>query len=250
MRRMHHIFDRDGRAVLVAMDAGIKGVAPGLGSVNDAVAAMVAGGVDAVLATFGMARATADTLGGTGLVVALDSEVPSAGYGVEQALRLGADAVELKVFPGNPQRPLLGELRELAARAGAWGLPLMAEPIPVSFTDTAAHTVANIADAARICAEAGADFVKAQYAGTVDEYRAVVDGCFVPLLALGGTFRPDPLDALRMAQDAIAAGARGVVFGRNVVERERPDLMVAALVEIVHGGADAGTASKILAGTR
>jgi DhnA family fructose-bisphosphate aldolase class Ia len=245
-RRMHHIFGSDGRVVVAAMDAGIKGVAPGLDDARAAVRRVADGGIDAILATYGMARAVAGELGGRGLILALDSEVPSAGYGVEQAVRFGADALELKVFPGNPHATKLGELRELAAQADRWGMPLMAESIPVSFTNTEAHTVTNVANGARICAEAGADFVKAQYVGTIDEFRTVVAGCFVPLLALGGPVKPTQIDALQMAADAIEAGARGVVYGRNIVEAPRPDRMVAALVEIVHGGASVTSAAKQL----
>jgi DhnA family fructose-bisphosphate aldolase class Ia len=246
-RRMHHIFAPDGRVVMAAMDAGItKGVAPGLADVRAAVRRVVDGGVDAILATYGMARAVADQLGGTGLLIALDSEIPSARYGVEQAVRFGADAVELKVFPGNPTVTKMGELRELAAEADRWGMPLMAEPIPVGFKDVEQHTLTNVANGARTSAEAGADFVKAQFVGTVDEYRTVVSGCFVPVLALGGPMKPTLLHALQMAADAIEAGARGVVYGRNIVENPRPDRMVAALVEIVHGGASVEVAAKHL----
>jgi len=128
----------------------------GLEQAAEAVAKVVAGGADAILTTFGMARAVADTLGGTGLILALDSEGPIADYGVEQAVRYGADAVELKVFPGNPQESKLADLRRLAARCEEWGMPLLAEPIPVSFQDTSAHTVPNVAKAARVAAEAAA----------------------------------------------------------------------------------------------
>lgn len=245
-RRMHHVFARDGRAVIAAMDAGIKGVAPGLTGGRAAVRRIVDGGVDAILATIGLARAAADELGGTGLILALDSEIPSAGYGVEQAVRWGADALELKVFPWQEQVTKLGELRELCAEADRWGMPVMAEPIPYGFKQTGQHTVENIRNAARLSSEAGADFVKAQYAGTVDDYRTVVDGCLVPLLALGGPMKPTPLHALQLAADAVEAGARGVVYGRNIVEAERPDRMVAALVEIVHGGASVAVAAKHL----
>jgi DhnA family fructose-bisphosphate aldolase class Ia len=226
-RRMHHVFAPDGRAVVAALDAGLKyGVKPGLGDARAAVRRIVDGG--------------------RGLILALDSEIPSAGYGVEQAVRYGADALELKVFPGNPDRTVLGELRELAAEADRWGMPLMAEPIPVSFAAAEAHTVPNVANGARIAAEAGADFVKAQFVGTVEEFAGVVSTCPVPLLALGGPVKPTPRDALQLAHDAVAAGAHGVVYGRNIVEAERPDLMVEALVEIVHGGASVDAAAKHL----
>src|SRR5207248_2939661 len=123
---------------------------------------------------------------------------------------------------------------------------LLAEPIPVSFQETSAHTVENVARAARIGAEAGADFVKVHFVGTPEEYRAVTDGCYVPLLVLGGAPSGDARSALQMAADALSAGARGVVFGRHVITHERPDRMVAALAELVHGGATVDAAAKQL----
>ncbi|HEX5415856.1 MAG TPA: fructose-bisphosphate aldolase [Chloroflexota bacterium] len=245
-RRQHHIFARDGRAVVVAMDGARNGPSRGLENASGAVARVVAGGVDAILTTIGMARAVADTLGGTGLILALDSEGPIADYGVEQAVRFGADAVELKVFPGNPQESKLADLRRLAARCQEWGMPLLAEPIPVSFQETSAHTVTNVSRAARVAAEAGADFVKVHYVGPIGEYRQVTDSCYVPVLVLGGPAKDDPRDALQMAADALEAGARGVVFGRNIVTHPRPDRMAAALGEIVHGGATVEAAAKSL----
>lgn len=245
-RRLHHIFARDGRAVVVAMDGARNGPSPGVEYAARAVAKVVAGGVDAILTTFGMSRAVADVLGGTGLILALDSEGPIADYGVEQAVRFGADAVELKVFPGNPTDTKLADLRRLAARCAEWGMPLLGEPIPVSFQETSAHTLANVTKAARIAAEAGADFVKVHYVGPVADYRQVTEQCYVPVLALGGPARDDPREALRMASEAIEAGACGIVFGRNIVTHPRPDRMAAALSEIVHGGATVDSAAKSL----
>jgi DhnA family fructose-bisphosphate aldolase class Ia len=245
-RRQHHVFARDGRAVVVAMDGARNGPSRGLERAADAVAQVVAGGVDAILTTVGMARSVAATLGGTGLILALDSEGPIADYGVEQAVRVGADAVELKVFPGNPQESKLADLRRLAARCEEWGMPLLAEPIPVSFQETSAHTIPNVAKAARIAAEAGADFVKVHYVGPIGEYRYVTESCYVPVLVLGGPAKDDPRDALQMAADALEAGARGVVFGRNIVTHPRPDRMAAAIGEIVHGGATVDAAARQL----
>jgi class I fructose-bisphosphate aldolase/fructose-bisphosphate aldolase/2-amino-3,7-dideoxy-D-threo-hept-6-ulosonate synthase len=248
-RRMHHIFARDGRAVIVAMDGARNGPAPGLERPAEAVARVVAGGVDGIMTTIGMARAVAGALGGAGLIVALDSEGPISDYGVEQALRFGADAVELKVFPGNPQETKLDDLRRLAARCTEWGMPLLAEPIPISFQETSAHTVENIAKAARAGAEADADFVKVHYAGPVEAYRQVIASCYVPVLVLGGPAR-EPREALQMAADAIEAGARGIVFGRNIVTHPRPDRMAAALGEIIHGGASVDAAERTLSAPR
>src|SRR5919202_538918 len=181
-RRLHHIFAPDGRAVVVAMDGARNGPARGLEDAVDAVAKVAAGGADAILTSPGMAQECADALGGRGLIVGLDAEDDSSDYGVEYAIQLGADAVELKVFPGNPTETKMGYLRRLAAKCAAWNLPLLAEPIPVSFRETSAHTVENVAKAARAGAEAGADFVKVHYVGPVDAYRQVTSTCYVPVL--------------------------------------------------------------------
>ena len=248
-RRLHHIFAADGKALVVAMDGARRGNARGLGDPVAAVRRVVAGGADAILTTPGMAKATYGALGGRGLIVGLD-EYPRAAMatdGVEAALRLGADAVELKVFPGNPTDTKMEELRQIAARCDDWGMPLLGEPIPVSFQDMAAHTVENVANAARAAAEAGADFVKVHFVGDPEEYgQSVVSRCYVPVLCLGGPAKDDPVDALRACEGAIRAGAKGIVFGRNIVTAERPDRMCAALGEIIHGGAKAEQAAKEL----
>ena len=247
-RRMYHVFAPDGKALVVAMDGARNGPAIGLTDPVKAVRQVVAGGADAILTTPGMARATAHALANRGLIIGLDSEDDSSDFGVEYAIRLGADAVELKVFPGNTTQSKLGYLRRLAGKCAEWNLPLLAEPIPVSFQDTSAHTIENISRAARIGAEAGADFLKVHYVGPVEEYaqRVIQEASYLPVLCLGGPAKSDPTDALRACHGAMQSGARGVVFGRNIVNAERPDKMCAALGEIIHGGASVEAAAKHL----
>jgi DhnA family fructose-bisphosphate aldolase class Ia len=237
-RRLYHVFAPDGKALVVAMDGARGGPAQGLHDAVRAVRQVVEGGADAILTTPGMARATAHALGGRGLIVGLDSEDDSSDFGVEYAIRLGADAVELKVFPGNPTSTKLADLRRLAARCAEWNMPLLAEPIPVSFQDTSAHTIENVAKAARTGAEAGADFLKVHYVGPVDAYaEQVIEECYLPVLCLGGPAKDDPVDALRACAGAMQAGARGIVFGRNIVTAPSPARMCEALGEVIHAGA-------------
>lgn len=248
-RRLYHIFAPDGKALVVAMDGARRGNATGLHDAVAAVRRVVDGGADAILTTPGMAKATQHALRGRGLIIGLDEFPPDAMAtdGVEWAVRFGADAIELKVFPGNETDTKLESLRQIAARADAWGMPLLGEPIPVSFEDTGSHTVENISNAARLAAECGADFVKVHFKGSAEEYaKQVVGPCYVPVLCLGGPAKGDPTDALRACSDAMHAGAMGIVFGRNIVTYERPDRMCAALGEIIHGGASVEVAAKEL----
>ncbi len=235
---MNRVLGADNRAVVVAMDGARGGPAPGLEDPRAAVRRVVAGGADAIMTTYGMARAARDLFGRCGLILALDSEGPVSEYGIEMALRLGADAVELKAAPGDAAR--LADVRALAGHADAWGMPLLVEMLAASWEvalEESAENVGRVASAARIGAEAGADFLKIHYVGPPDAYARVLAQAYVPALVMGGPRASSPIDALRMAEAAVSAGARGVVFGRNVVGAPDPEQMVRALVAIVHGGA-------------
>jgi class I fructose-bisphosphate aldolase len=87
----------------------------------------------------------------------------------------------------------------------------------------------------RISAEIGADLVKCIYPGTTEKLACVVQGCTAPLLVAGGA-RMDSVDeAIAVAASAIEAGAKGLVFGRNVYQAAKPQAVVDALVQVVHG---------------
>ena len=79
-----------------------------------------------------------------------------------------------------------------------------------------------------------------------DARSSLLEASFAPVLVLGGSLQADPVAALKLAADAIQSGARGVVFGRNVFQAPDPERMVAALCEVVHGGASVAQAKRLL----
>ncbi len=93
----------------------------------------------------------------------------------------------------------------------------------------------------RIVSELGADFIKTFYTGP--RFNEIVKSTPVPLICLGAD-KVEEIQALGMAEKAVQAGARGVVFGRNVFEGARPKDFLAALGEIVHKGAAAAAAGE------
>ena len=135
---------------------------------------------------------------------------------VEDALRLGADAVACMGIPGSAcELQTLENLSRLAGSCRSWGVPLMAEMIPGGFADTERHTVEDIRSAVRIGVEAGADFVKTKFVGTAETFRAVIRNSYRPVLVLGGARVDDCRDLLGMVCAVLDAGV-GVVVGRNV----------------------------------
>jgi putative autoinducer-2 (AI-2) aldolase len=89
--------------------------------------------------------------------------------------------------------------------------------------------------ACRICAELGAQFVKAYY--VPEEFATVTASCPVPIVMAGGKKLPE-LDALTMAYRAIEEGAAGVDMGRNIFQSSQPDAMLRAVGAVVHDRAD------------
>jgi DhnA family fructose-bisphosphate aldolase class Ia len=72
---------------------------------------------------------------------------------------------------------------------------------------------------------------------TVD-FAAVTSACPVPVLGLGAEKLPTQFDALKLAASEVAAGAGGVVFGRNAIQVADPHAFQAALCQVVKRAAD------------
>ena len=115
------------------------------------------------------------------------------------------------------------------------GMPVLAEMLPGGFGPEPPKTVETIRLAARIGAELGADIIKTSFVGSVAEYRTIVEGCFRPVVVLGGAKVKNLQDLFLVIEQAMEAGAKGVAIGRNVWTHPDPGGVTAALAEIVHG---------------
>lgn len=254
-RRLNRIFGADGRAVIVALDHGlIDGPCEGFERPGETIDAVVAGGADAILTSFGIAERFAKRLAPVGLIVRSDGAetnlgAPSTGslsqfFGVEDALRLGADALVVTAFPGtDKEAATLETLAHTAAEAHRWGLPVLGEMVPGGFNSTAELRGADaVALAARLGAELGADFIKAPYC---DDYERVTASTFVPVVILGGA-KGDETAMLDNIRRAVDAGAKGVAIGRNIFQCENPTAMTRAIVAVVHDDASVEAALDII----
>ena len=248
-RRMHRIFKPDGRTLIVAMDhvGFMNKPLPGLIRANETVRQCVLHGADAIMTTVGTAQACLDDMGDTGLILTIPSfERPAIDLAVDRALRMGADAIKVLVYPfrNNPE-PGLINLTWLGAECAAWGMPLLAEPIPGGWeAGPDMRTPEVLAAGARVCAEAGVDFVKTFATNDPTEFRLVADNCPVPVVVLGGAKTDDVRDLLESVQAAVSHGAAGVAIGRNIWAHPQPDRIVSALAAILHENASVEEAVK------
>ena len=232
--RMRRIFRADGRTVIVAMDhASFMGPVPGLTDPVATVSAVVAGGADAVMTTLGTAKKIAKALEGRGLILSVDLHAPDPAAVVENAIALGADSLKTLAYWGADDPIGMRNLGRFGVLCERWGLPFQAEMIPFSFAATDKHTPENIAIAARVGAECGADYVKVQYTGDADSFRQVVEGAGVPVIILGGARSERPVAS--QVADAIRAGGAGIAFGRNIWSAPDPEAAARSFVELIHG---------------
>ena len=248
MKRMNRIFKPDGKTVVVAMDHGMgMNVNPALDRTGEILKAIVAGGADALLVSYGIAKKYGDILQDVGLIVRCDggySAIPSAANGyprllfsVEDALKVGADAVICNGFPGTPdEQDCMKNLAALVGQGNAWGVPVMAEMLPGGFGNTVPKTVENVRLAARTGCEYGASIIKTTYTGTPEEFRQVIDAAYQPVIILGGEATSELPALFDCIEKAISVGASGVAIGRNVWKHPDPEAVTRALVDLVHNG--------------
>jgi len=256
-RRMKQIMQQDNRTIIVPMDHGVTiGPICGITNMQQTIDQLIKGGVDAILVHKGIAKNVDAT--GTGLIVMLNGisnlnpnmnnkvQVCS----VQEATRLGADAVAVHVNVGAPEEDkMLSTLGKVAEECEKFGLPLLAMMYPRGPKITDEHALEVVAHAARIGAELGADIIKTNYTGTVETFKQVTESCPVPVLIAGGPKCTSVEELLQTTNDAIKAGAAGLSMGRNIFQWNNQALIVKALSAIVHKGASIEQAQKILGET-
>ncbi len=255
--RIERIINREtGNTVIVPMDHGVSmGPIEGLRDMPRIINAVAEGGANAVVLHKGMVVHGHRGYGkDIGLIVHLsgstmlspDPNEKVLVCTVEEAIRLGADAVSVHINVGSKtEAEQLKKLGAISKICSEWGMPLLAMMYPrgegINQFDEKA-----VALASRVGAELGADIVKTNFTGSVESFKRVVEGCPVPIVVAGGPKMKSVEDVLNMVRMAMDAGARGVAIGRNVFQAENPTLMTKAIAMIVHNNADVKEAMEVL----
>jgi predicted phospho-2-dehydro-3-deoxyheptonate aldolase len=246
--RLERIIDRNSRrTVIVPMDHGVTlGPIPGLQDMKTTVSKVVAGGANALIIHKGIVAAGHRRSGkDIGLIVHLSGSTslspdPNAKVPVctvEEAIRLGADAVSIHVNLGaQTDDVMLAHLADVSRRCTDWGIPLVAMVYTRGAKITSEYDVKFVKHAARVAAELGADVVKVNYTGSPQTFQEVVEGCPIPVVIAGGEKMETDEQVLQMIEGALKAGAAGVSIGRNAFQHEDTQRMVQAISMVVHGG--------------
>ena len=174
---------------------------------------------------------------------------------VADAVRLGADAVGYTLYVGTPaQERDFAQLRTVRREAERLGMPLVVWAYPRGSAVAAKggkDSFYAVDYAARTASELGADVVKVNFphpekrTGVRPEYHrevssqqaidAVVRSANRTLVLVSGGERAGDEAMLDKARQSMEAGATGLIFGRNVWQREHDESLrfVDQLAEIL-----------------
>jgi class I fructose-bisphosphate aldolase len=262
---------RNGTALFLPYDQGLEHgprdffANPGAGDPRYIVRLAVEGGFNGIAVQIGLAEKFYwDYAGEVPLILKLNgkTDIPSDAQAlsplhasVADAVRLGADAVGYTLYVGTPALDQdFAQLRQVRADAQQLGMPLIVWAYPRGAAIEAKggkDSFYAVDYAARTASELGADVVKVNFPhpekraavppaydrdfssqGAVD---AVVRSANRTLVLISGGERAGDDAMVEKARESMEAGATGLIFGRNVWQREHDESLrfVARLREVL-----------------
>ena len=249
--RLQRIINRNtNRTIIVPLDHGLTaGPMPGLVDMHGTVSQIAEGGADCVVMHKGAVGKGFRPSGGPssdtdiglmihlsgGTALAPDSTGKILVASVEDAIRLGADAVSVHVNIGNnTEAQMLADLGHISSKAAEWGMPVMAMVYARGPQIKDEYDPKMVALCARVGMELGADLVKVAYTGDIDSFASVVQGCNIPVVIAGGPKLDSTESFLRMVHDSLEAGGAGLSVGRNIFQHSCVADLVRVLRDLVH----------------
>ena len=248
-----------GRCINIAMDLGVFGArsfSNGIENLPGALATISAAGPDVIQVNPGGFRSLKDSGLADNQIVALrldvtnvyearvvekawdtahpntlaDAEHPAVGCVVLNLLELDNNAAL--------QEQCISNIQEIGALARARGISLMVEPLVMTTNPEGGSSSVSdpekIATLVRQAVELGADIIKVDPVEPMERFSEVVEIAYpIPVLVRGGG-KVTTRELLERTRTAVEVGAKGIVYGRNVVQHPDPASLIAALQAIVH----------------
>jgi len=259
--RLNRLFNKNsGKCFDVAIDHGFfceYSFLSGIEDIANSVRVLIEAAPDAIQLTVGQARHLQAVPGKDKPALVLRTDVANV-YGTDlpdvlysrmieepvlQALRLDATCVVVNLFriPGAPEvtDQCIQNILKLKPLCDYYAMPLMIEPLVFRPNSEAGGYMVDgniklISPMVRQAVELGADLIKADPTDDPEEYHKVIElAGDVPVLVRGGGRAPDR-ELLDRTYVLMQQGAKGIVYGRNVVQHQDPGGMTRALMAIVH----------------
>ncbi len=240
-RRLEKMFNKEGRTIIIPVDDllifGAKGY---LKDYDLKIPQLKKTPVNAILGFPGVFKQFYSALNDKTWIMNLTVSTVNSDHTnkklaltIENAISMGADAVAVHVNITSPTEiDMITNLGNISCACNMYGIPIMAIMYarkPGSKGDDNYEALKRddenaysnlIAHACRIAVEIGVDIIKTNFTGSSNSFKNVIKAAGgVPVVIAGGE-KVSKASALKMASDAIKAGASGVCFGRNTFSRK------------------------------
>ncbi len=271
--RMNRLFNKSGNCLNVAIDHGLFNEVSflnGIENIQHAVEIIADARPDAIQLTVGQAEILQNIKGKEKPALVLRTDIancynpalPDYLYSymiddaVEQALVLDAACVvvNLLMLPEHPElhKQCVSNISRLKPECNRYGMPLMVEPLVMQPNSkkggyTTDGDINKILPLVRQAVELGADIIKADPCNDINEYHRVIEIARKPVLPRGGG-KASEKEVLTRTYELIKQGARGIVYGRNIIQHDNPAGITKAFMSIVHDSKTPDEAMKILHG--
>lgn len=269
--RLNRLFAPDGKLFDVAVDHGFFGERSflnGIENMQQVIATLIDANPDAIQLTPGTAPLLGRMRGKHKPSLVLRTDVANI-YGkvlprhlfshlidqpIEQALRLDAACVVVNLLdlPDQPEvhHQCVANICRLKPECERAGMPLMIEPLVMQSGSAGGYAVngdvEKILPLVRQAVELGADIIKADPTDNTADYHRVIEiAGDIPVLVRGGG-KASEQDILQRTYELMQQGARGIVYGRNVIQHSDPAAITRAFMAIVHDDATPETALHFL----
>lgn len=141
---------------------------------------------------------------------------------IEDAVRMGVDAVKM-LFPWNMSNvervAMCNRVGRVVSACERWDIPLVLEPVIIG-APRSEEVIIEEEKVARIAYDLGAHIIKIAFPGEERTCR-LTEELKVPLVIAGGPLSGPPSETIDAVAQTIRSGARGVIVGRNIWQRER-----------------------------
>lgn len=246
----------DGRSFIVAADhAFLMGPSSGTYNLKETLSAVVRGNPDGILLSKGRASLLSSLFEGPeapALIIRADwfsgprffsPHLPLyqmnnyAACSAEEAIALGAEAVMVYFLAGfTPEfeRRCYAMAAAAVRESESLGLPLVAEPLHGNPTANDAEKNIALLEAASNLESLGASALKVPFVND-EGLQQLVEAVNIPVWVLGGTREEEESVIYEKASAYLSLGARGIVFGRNVIQADNPAEVSLKLCKTVHG---------------
>lgn len=240
MKRLYHIMCKDAwRTVVIQMDDGIAlGQIKGLENVREAIKKLPEWGATSIIMPKGMVGTTYSGVGEElGLIVNLSADVRLGDRKtellvgtVEEAIRLGADAVCVQVRLGTEnETQMVQNLAQVAESCDLWGIPLLAMVYPT----TNEYDAKPLKNAVRLASDLGANIVVTNYTGDTKSFKDVLRACPKPVAISHGPKMKSIKELIQMVKEAVESGAIGFVIGQKILANRNPKTFIEAVRKVV-----------------